>query len=150
MAFYSIPFRPGDRILTGVSEYASNYLSFLRMRAAKGVEIVVIPDDACGDVDLQALDREIDERTRLVAITHVPTNGGVTSPVRDIGRIAKRHGAFFLVDACQSAGQLPIDVNEIGCDFLSATGRMYLRGPRGTGLLYARAETTADLHPPFH
>jgi cysteine desulfurase / selenocysteine lyase len=149
MAFYSIPFRPGDRILTGVSEYASNYLAFLQMRAAKGVEIVVIPDDPCGDIDLQALDSEIDERTRLVAITHVPTNGGVTSPVQDIGAIAKRHGAFFLVDACQSAGQLPIDVNEIGCDFLSATGRKYLRGPRGTGFLYARAETTAGLHPPF-
>lgn len=149
MAFYSIPFQPGDRILTGVSEYASNYLAFLQVRAAFGVEIVVIPDDPHGDIDLEVLEREIDERTRLVAITHIPTNGGVTGPVREIGRITKDYDTFYLVDACQSAGQVPIDVDEIGCDFLSATGRKYLRGPRGTGFLYARTETTVDLHPPF-
>jgi selenocysteine lyase/cysteine desulfurase len=138
---------PGNRILTCEADYAANYVSLLQIARRRGVEIVVVPSDDTGTLDLEALDRALDERVKLVTLTHVPTNGGLVNPAAEVGARARAAGIPYLLDACQAAGQMPLDVDAIGCDFLSATGRKYLRGPRGTGFLYVRASWAEALEP---
>ncbi|MEN8115137.1 MAG: aminotransferase class V-fold PLP-dependent enzyme [Actinomycetota bacterium] len=148
-AFASMRFEEGDRILTTTSEYASNVIAFLQIAERTGAVIEVVPDRPTGEIDVEALDAMIDERVRLIAINHVPTNSGLVNPAAGVGRVANAHGVPYLLDACQSIGQMPIDVDEIGCDMLSATSRKFLRGPRGVGFLYVRGTMLDRLAPPI-
>ena len=141
-AFWSLGLRPGDRVLTGNAEYTSGFVSMLQAERRLGVTVEVVPDDEHGQVSVEALGRALDDdrsgRVGLVAITHVPTNGGLVNPAAEIGRLTRAAGVPYLLDACQSVGQMPVDVEVVGCDLLSATGRKFLRAPRGTGFLYVR------------
>jgi selenocysteine lyase/cysteine desulfurase len=149
MAFYSLQLNEGDRILTTTTEYVSNWAAYLQVRDQKGIIVDVIPNTPTGEVDVAALESMIDASVSLITLNHVPTNSGVVNPAFEIGNVARDHGIPFLLDACQSVGQLPVDVNEIGCDMLTATSRKYLRGPRGQGLLYVRSGFLDQLDPVF-
>ncbi len=146
-ACYSIPLRPGDRIITGNDEYGSSVLAYLQIARRTGAELVVIPNDATGQIDLDALRAEIDERTRIIGLTWVPTASGLVNPAAEVGAIARAADALYLLDATQVVGQFPIDVATIGCDLLNGTGRKFLRGPRGTGFLWVGDRALARLDP---
>lgn len=148
-ALYAIEFRPGDQILTCRSEYASNYLGLLHLARQKQLEVVVVENGSDGLVDLDQLEQAITSSTRLIALTHIASQRGDIQPAQEIGDIAHQHGLLYLLDACQSAGQVDLDVGAIGCDFLCGTGRKYLRGPRGTGFLFVNSNRLAELNPIF-
>ncbi|RLU82337.1 aminotransferase [Streptomyces griseocarneus] len=149
MALASVPLREGDRVLVSPVEYGSNHLSLLHLVDRLGVSLEVLPVDEFGLVDVEAVERTLDERVKLIATVHVPMHDGLINPVAEIGALARARGITYLVDACQSVGQLPVDVAVIGCDLLVGCGRKFLRGPRGTGFLYVRREIAEHLDPPI-
>jgi selenocysteine lyase/cysteine desulfurase len=148
-AIYSLEWKDGDRILSASSEYGSNYITFLHLQKKFGVKIDIIPDDENGRVSSEALLNMMGDDVKLVSVTHVPATSGLINPVAEIGSVLKSSSALYVVDATQSAGQIPLDVVEIGCDILVGTGRKYLRAPRGTGFLYMRKEVLRQTEPVF-
>lgn len=136
-ALAAFDFQPGDVILTTRNDYISNQLAYLSLAKRRGVVIQRAADLAEGGVDPQSV-REILRagKVRLLAVTWVPTNSGLIQPVEALGAMAQEAGVPYLIDACQAVGQIPIDVARLRCDYLSATGRKFLRGPRGIGFLY--------------
>lgn len=147
-AFWSVPMAPGQHVVVHHHEYGANIVAFLVAAERRGVVIDRVPSDASGQVDVAAVADRLDRHdVALVSLTHVPTNGGLVNPAAEVGALTRAAGVPFLLDACQSVGQRCIDVDEIGCDLLSATGRKYLRGPRGTGFLYVRGSMLERLAP---
>ena len=136
-ALSAFTFRPGDVIVTTHSDYTSNQLMYLALAQRAGVEVVRADDVPEGGVDPDSVRRLVARtRCRLVALTWVPTNAGMVQAAEAVGAICREAGVPYLVDGCQAVGQLPVDVERVGCDFLAATARKFLRGPRGIGFLY--------------
>jgi cysteine desulfurase/selenocysteine lyase len=149
MVLYSLPHERGDRILTTTTEYGSNWAAYMQLEQRYGIETVVVPDNDSGEIDVDALESLIDERTTLITLNHMPTNGGVINPAAEVGVVAAQNGVPYLLDACQTVGQMPIDVDAIACDFLTSTSRKFLRGPRGLGFAYVRTSSLGLLDPIF-
>ncbi len=145
--FYSLALKPGDRILTSYFDYGSNYVGFIDRVRREGVEIDVIDGDKNGELDLHALERAITDRTALISLSHIPTANGIINPAQAVGKLAKQAEVPFLLDACQSAGQLDLNISELGCTALTTAGRKYLRGPRGTGFLYIDQSFLSNMDP---
>ena len=150
-ALSSIPFEREDVILTTRNDYASNQIQFLSLQRRMGVRVLRAPDGIEGGVDVQALaDLVRRHHPKLVCVSHIPTNSGLVQDVGAVGSVCRDEGILYLVDACQSIGQMPLDVRELRCDFLSASARKYLRGPRGAGFLYVSDRVLKrDLEPLF-
>ena len=136
-AISAFDFRPGDRIVTTRTDYPSNQLAYLSLARRMGVETVRADDLPDGGVDPASLRRLAGHpRTRLVALSWVPTNSGLVQDAHAVGAVCAELGVPYLIDACQAVAQLAVDVAALRCDFLGATGRKFLRGPRGIGFLY--------------
>ncbi|MCZ9880183.1 aminotransferase class V-fold PLP-dependent enzyme [Arthrobacter sp. B2a2-09] len=147
-AVYSFPFVPGTRVLIGRTEYAGNVVALRQLALRNGLEIAVLDDDPDGLVDVQHLQRELERgNVAMVALTHVPMANGLVNPAAEVGKRCRAAGVMFVLDACQSVGQMPLDVQSLGCDVLAGTGRKFLRGPRGTAFLYVRASVLERLEP---
>jgi selenocysteine lyase/cysteine desulfurase len=138
--------QPGDRILVGRHEWGGN-LASMELAVQAGARVEVIPCDATGATCPQALASMIDAQVKLIDLTWLPANGGLINPAEAIGAIARRHAIPYFIDAGQAVGQLPVDVQALQCDVLKSAGRKHLRGPRGTALLYVRAEFLQHLNP---
>lgn len=149
IAFSGVGFKKGDEVITCEYEYVTNLIGLLHAQKTYGITVKLVPNDDNGNFSLAALQAAITPRTKLVAVTHIGSGTGGVLPVASIGKIARAHNILYLLDACQSIGQVPVDVQEIGCDLLAVTGRKYLRAPRGTGFLYVRKEVQDALKPAF-
>lgn len=146
-AFKGLSLKKGDEIITTEMEYVTNLIGLVDIKNADGIKIIIIPNDIEGNLSLHQFEKAITSKTKLIAVTHISSSGGSIAPIEEIGEIAERHQILYMVDACQSAGQLPLDVKKIKCDILSATGRKYLRAPRGTGFLYVKKASQDKLKP---
>lgn len=149
-AFYSVPMAEGDIVVTAFNEYCSNFIAYLQQAERRGLQIKVIGTDRSGALDLGDLASSLeDDRVKLVSLSQVPSSSGQVNDVAAVGRLTRAAGVPFLLDACQSIGQMPVNVADIGCDMMSGTGRKFLRGPRGTGFLYVAPSMREKLDPVF-
>jgi len=138
----------GQRLLVDRIAYDSHYLALLQVCDVVGADIEVVPSLDDGTLDMAAFEESLGSgRVALAAITHIGTHRGLINPVEEVGVACRRVGVPFFLDACQSVGQIPVDVTRIGCDVATATGRKWLRGPRGTGLLFVRSDFADRLRP---
>ena len=149
LAVHSIKSTHGDQIITAENEYGSNYLGLLHIANQKKVDLITVPCDEFGVVSLNQLEKSITSKTKLIALTHIASQRGDIQPAPDVGAIAKKNKVLFLLDACQSVGQINLDTEELNCDFLCGSGRKYLRGPRGTGFLFVKNRILQSLEPIF-
>jgi selenocysteine lyase/cysteine desulfurase len=144
-ALSSIPFKDGDVILLTQNDYPSNFIAFLSLQKRFGIKIILVDNTVTGEIDLIDLERKLQQHNPVVlSVSHIPTSSGLVQPAEAIGNIVKKYDTLYLLDACQSLGQMDVDVTKIGADFVSGTFRKFLRGPRGAGLLYVSDKVLAS------
>lgn len=136
--------KPGDHVVTTDIEHNSvlRPLEWLRQR---GIAVTHVPCDSAGRVATDDIRQAIRPETRLLAVSHASNVTGTIQPIADFAELARRHGARILVDACQTAGHIPISIREAGIDFLACSGHKGLRGPLGTGVLVIARDAVPDL-----
>ncbi len=143
-ALSAFDFHRGDVVVTTWSDYTSNQLMYLSLARRLGIEVLRADDLPEGGVDPDSVRRLVAHpRCRLVSLTWIPTNSGLVQAAEEVGEICEAAGVPYLIDACQAVGQLPIDVRRLRCDYLAATARKFLRGPRGLGFLYVSDRAVA-------
>ena len=150
-ALSSIPFRKGDVILISENDYPSNFIAFLSMQKRLGIKLKLVKNIPTGEIDLDDLEKKVKKHEpKLVSLTHVPTSSGLVQPVTEVGDITRKYDTLFLLDACQSLGQLPVEAAQTNADFISGTFRKFLRGPRGGGLLYVSEKALSSGLEPLY
>jgi len=145
----SLNLQKNDEILFHSSEYSSNYFFLKKLEDEVGIKLIQVPSNGFGEIDIVEMEKSINENTRLICLTHMPTGNGLVQPADLVGKIAKQKKILYILDACQSVGQFPVDIKKIQCDFLCASGRKYLRSARGTGFLYIRRDLIKSLNLSF-
>lgn len=150
-ALSSIPFENGDSILIANEDYISNQIAFLSLQKRLGIKLLRAESAPDGGVDVEDMRKLMDHhKPRLVSLSHIPTNSGLIQPAEEVGKLCRERGILFMLDACQSAGQIPLDVTRLQCDFLTGTFRKFMRGPRGSGFLFiSEAVLNSGLYPLF-
>lgn len=148
--FKSINFNSLDEIIIAENEYTSNFISILK-RKHEFNKLKIIKIDQNGLISLEDLKNKINNRTKLVSINHIASQCGTVMPVQEIGNILKKKNPdiIYFLDCSQTVGHIEIDVKKIKCDVLTASGRKFLRGPRGTAFLYIKSKIISNLKPVF-
>ena len=141
-------FKPGDNIVLSKLRFICNVFPWLRLKES-GVEIRLAKAKKPGFIDLDDLKSQIDQKTKVVAITHMPPSLGTIQPVKQIAQITHQKGSLLFLDACNTVGLVDIDVEDIGCDFMAVSGRKYMRGPTGTGFLFIKKEHICNIRPSY-
>lgn len=144
-----INFKKGDNVVLDELRFICNAVPWLRLKQNIGIKIKIAKANKPGFIDLKDLENKIDEKTKIVALTHMPPNLGTIQPAKQVARIAHEKGALFFLDACNTVGVVSIDVEDVGCDFMAVSGRKYLRGITGTGFIYVKEKHICDLQPSF-
>jgi cysteine desulfurase family protein len=146
LALYGL-LRPGDHVVTSVCEHNSVLRPLAALRDRRQVAVTYVPADRAGRVDPDDIRRACTPRTRVIALVHASNVTGTIQPAEAVGQIAREAGAYFLLDAAQTLGYLPVDVQRMGVHLLAAPGHKGLLGPLGTGLLYVAEGVEAELQP---
>jgi selenocysteine lyase/cysteine desulfurase len=143
----ALPLAVGDRVLVAPGEWGGNYAMLLQLSARTGCVVETMPCTPDGALDLVALEALLDARVKLIALTWVPANGCTVYDAHGLGRLCARHGIAYVIDAAQALGHIPVDVQALQCDALTAPGRKWLCGPRGTGVVYLKPGFVERLQP---
>jgi cysteine desulfurase/selenocysteine lyase len=147
MVIEGLPWKEGDEIIGANIDHLSAYIPILRLMKTKGVKFQMIKADPQGWVDVEEYKKRLTKKTKLIIICHAGNIYGTILDVKAICKLARENGVLSMLDAAQTVGRMPMDMKEIGCDFMNTCGRKHLCGPQGTAALYIRREVIESLEP---